>query len=115
MVLSPHPSAPRSPARKAPVMAAQLSIDPDTYTVTMVPNPSPNTAQPWLPGAVDELPALCVNGRPHRYLGAGVGLDEAVAKAEGIMARWAKPRTVIARKDHGDVVELTAATGEVIG
>mgnify|MGYP006921393967 CR=1 FL=1 len=96
-------------------MNNQLSIDPDTYTVTMVPNPSPTPHQPWLPSAADELPALCVNGKPHRYLGAGVGLDEAVAKAEQVMARWAKPRTVIARKDHGDIVELTAATGEVVG
>lgn len=88
----------------------------ETYTVRFVPNPGLNINQPWLPGATaTEIPALCrPDGSTHRFLGH-VSLDEAVAKAGAHMAKWATPRTVVARKNMGDIVELTAVVGEFVG
>ena len=88
----------------------------ERFTVRMVPNPAPTVHQPWLPSAAPELPALVnPDGTVHSFLGAGVPVHEAAAKAEAKMARWATPRHVVSRKDDGTTVELTAVVGEVVG
>lgn len=89
----------------------------ESWTVRMVPNPSPTPSQPWLPSAAAEVPALVddATGRPKRFLGFDTPLDEATTKAEAVLSGWATPRTVVSRVDLGDAVQLSCVVGPVVG
>jgi hypothetical protein len=90
---------------------------PERYAVRMVANPSRETVQTWLPGAVAELPALVDDetGRPMRYLGAGVSIADAAEEAAKVFGRWATPRHIVSQIDLGDEVRFTCIAGDVVG